>query len=244
MRDLRSVIVAAGAFLMALAWGASAEVFPTARAETPASGSEVPKWQAAPGEETEAIRALIDSAQKALAGGKSVSAVLSDPRFDDAHPYPRFRELIRKNAPVGDVTLISAREPGEPMTLTLQLDKPNQLIYAYHTDARGAYAKNGVHVQAVAGDFKHARLFAYVRTGSDGAATLHTIRPIGYPHGELPQHVHFHVEPSDATAGEIWFSDDPRLTPAMREHGKNEALIVTPVKNASGWVATAKIETR
>src|SRR5262245_33856122 len=202
-----------------------------------ASVQEVPKWQPPPGEETTAIRALIDSAEKALAGGASVSKVLTDPAFDDVRPYPRFRELIRSHAPVGEVTMISLREPGEGLTLTFKLGKPGQLIYAYHTDARGAYGKNGVHIQATAGDVQYARLFAYVRTGPDGTATLHASRPIGYPHGDLPQHVHFHVEPGDTTVSEIWFSDDPRLTPAMRERGQGEALIVTPTKGPRGWIA-------
>src|SRR5262249_27911554 len=152
--------------------------------------AQVPKWQPPPGEETAAIRALIDSADKALSGGKSASAILADPAFDDVRPYPRFRELIRSHAPIGEVTMIAPQEPGEHLTLTFKLGKPGLTIYAYHTDSRGAYGKNGVHIQANSGDHDYARLFAYVRTGADGTAVLHTIRPVGYPQGELPQHVH------------------------------------------------------
>jgi len=206
--------------------------------------AQILQWQPAPNEESPAVQALIDSARKALADGKSASSVLADPAYDDARSYPRFRELIRTHAPVGEITMVSPQEPGERLTLTFRLGKPGQTIYAYHTDARGAYGKNGVHIQANSGDFKYARLFAYVRTGADGTATLHTVRPVGYPQGELPQHVHFHVEPTPATADEIWFSDDPRLTSAMRERGKGEALIVTPTKGTYGWVASADLSLR
>jgi len=203
--------------------------------------AQVPQWQPAPDEESPAVQALIDSARKAFADGQSASSVLADAAYDDARSYPRFRALIRSHAPVGEITMVSPGEPGERLTLTFRLGKPGQTIYAYQTDARGAYGKDGVHIQANSGDFKYARLFAYVRTGADGAATLHTIRPVGYPQGELPQHVHFHVEPTPATADEIWFSDDPRLTPAMRGRGKGEALIVTPTKGDHGWVAAADV---
>jgi hypothetical protein len=206
------------------------------------AGAPPDKWQAPPGDESASVHALIDAAQKALEGGRSASAVLADPTYDDVRSYPRFREIIRAHAPVGEVTMISPGEPGEWLTLTFKLGKAGQTIYAYHTDARGAYGKSGVHFQANSGDYHYARLFTYIKTGADGSATLHTIRPIGYPQGELPQHVHFHVEPGRASVGEFWFSDDPRLTPTMREHGKGEALIVTPVKTKDGWTATATIE--
>jgi hypothetical protein len=46
------------------------------------------------------------------------------------------------------------------------------------------------------------------------------------------------------TASEIWFSDDPRLTPAMRERGRSDILIPTPTKGPKGWIATANVELR
>lgn len=206
--------------------------------------ADVPKWQAPPGDESPAIKRLIDTAGQRLEAGASASTILSDLAFDDARPYPRFRALIKVHAPTGKATIVSAKEPGEKLVITFQFGKSGQMVYAYHTDARGAYGKNGVHMQANSGDLKYARLFAYAKTGADGTATFTTIRPAGYPQGELPQHIHFHVEPLQATVGEIWFSDDPRLTPRVRERGQYEALIVKPHKSKEGWTATAKVTLR
>lgn len=206
--------------------------------------SDLPKWQPPPGEESAQERALIDRAAKAMAAGTGVSSVLSDSYYDEVRPFPRFRDLIRLNAPSGEVTMVTPQEPGERLSLTFKLGKAGQTIYAYHTDARGAYGKNGVHIQANSGDDKYARLFAYVKTGPDGSATLHTIRPAGYPRGELPQHVHFRVAPVAAGGDEIWFSDDPRLTPVARERGRHSAIIVTPLKTSQGWTAAATIQLR
>src|SRR5262245_29788959 len=72
-RAIPPLIVLAGALAAALAAAAAAP-------------AQVPKWQAPPGEESAAVSGLIDSAEKALSDGASVSKVLSDPAYDDARP--------------------------------------------------------------------------------------------------------------------------------------------------------------
>ena len=201
----------------------------------------IPKWQAPPGDESPQIKALIDKAQQGLQSGEAASNFLSDRLFDEVRSYPRFRQAIRKFSPIGEVTVVSPDEPGERLDFTFDLGKPDQLIYLYHTDSRGAYAKNGVHFQANSGDHNFARLFAYVKTDKNGKARILTIRPAGYPGGELPQHIHFFVEPLRSKVDEIWFSDDPRLTQSVRQRGLNTAHIVTPIKSERGWRAEAKI---
>ncbi len=204
---------------------------------------QVPKWQDPPGAETPQIRALIDLAEKEVVT-LGVTAVLSNANYDPVRPYLRFRDIIKKNASSKPVTMVTPIEPGERLELTLDLGKPDQLIYGYHTDARGAYGANGVHISGNSGDVKYARLFAYVKTGPDGKATLITIRPAGYPGGDLPQHIHFHVKTGRAFVSEIWFSDDPRITSAMRTREPSQALIVTPVRVKNGWRALAKVPLR
>lgn len=212
--------------------------------------AEVPKWAQPPREESAEIRALIDEAAIALGGpARAHLSVLQTDRFDAIRPYPRFRKLVQDACRWSTIRMVSAKEPGERIDFTLRVrDKDGKavhgaLIYLYHTDARGAYAKDGVHVSGNSGDMKFARLFAYARTDPLGETHFETIRPAGYPSGELPQHFHFNVNgPRPASVGEIWFSDDPRLTPLWkaraREHG---ALIVTPTRTGEVWKAGAEI---
>lgn len=201
------------------------------------------RFQDPPGPESESVRVQINLAEEEIVT-RGVGSVLANANNDPIRPYPRFREAIKKHANSRPVTMVSPSEPGERLRLTFDLGVPDQLIYAYHTDARGAYGSNGIHISGNSGDDKFARLFAYIRTGPDGKAILHTIRPAGYPNGELPQHVHFRVEPRPAMVDEIWFSDDPRITPAMRDRGRNMALIVSPKKSNGIWEVTAKIALR
>lgn len=204
--------------------------------------SPVPKWQDPPGEETKNIKALIDGASQDLDQGKSISAILSNTKFDEARPYPRFREQIKKHADDRPVTMVAATESGEPIDLTMKLPKPGLLVYLYHTDGRGAYGKNGVHIQANSGDIKHARLFAYAKTDPNGKAVFHTVRPMGYPNGELPQHFHFGIQPGTPAVGEIWFEDDPRLTPPWRERARQGAAVVAKPRRVGGrWKVEIEI---
>ncbi len=205
---------------------------------------QIPQWQEPPGTESALIRIAVDQVERDLQSNKGVSFVLSNPSFDDCRPYPRFRELIKKNASVGPIQMTAKSEPGEPLELTVKLGKSSQLVYIYQTDMRGAYGKNGVHIRSNGGDHKFARLFAYGRTNAGGDLIFKTIRPAGYPGGELPQHFHFFVEPERAAVDEIWFDDDPRLTARFRNGSTGHAIIVKPQKADGTWKMTAIIPMR
>lgn len=141
-------------------------------------------------------------------------------------------------------------EPGEPLSLSGVVrdsaGKPQAdvVVYAYHTDSHGVYPRDAALDGAAA---RHGRLRGWSRTDAQGRYTFETIRPAGYPGTTTPQHVHLHViEPGRCTyyIGDVLFTDDPRLTPALRERERKAPGgdgVVTPGGDASGWKAKRDI---
>lgn len=206
------------------------------------------QWADPPGEETADMARLIDEAEARMGTRAELERTLRDPRYMAVHPYPRFRAAVERHAPIGKLEYAGPPEPGEPMTVRLELRdraaKPpvDVVVYAYQTSARGLYAEDAAHVRANSGDLRHARLFGYVRAGADGRVELRTIRPAGYPNSELPQHIHLIALREGRAIGgtEIQFSDDPRWTGRMLDRSREEAPIVTtPVKRDGRWVVEA-----
>ena len=79
----------------------------------------------------------------------------------------------------------------------------------------------------------HARLFGYVRTDKDGRFDLHTIKPSGYPHSDLPAHIHVYVTAAGYSnfVNEFLFDDDERLVGPTRENSaRNQFIIAKPEK--------------
>lgn len=210
--------------------------------------SAADQWAQPPGKETPDVAQLIDEAAAKMKTREQLEAVLADAKYMPLHPYPRFRRAVERNAPVGGIEYAGPAEPGERMTVRLRLTdaagEPVEgvVVYAYQTSAKGFYAQDAAHVQAMAGDVSHARLFAYVITDPDGLVELRTIRPAGYPNTDLPQHIHLHAEREGRSleGGELVFTDDPRLTEAVRERYEGEgALVTTPVKQDGRWLVDA-----
>lgn len=201
-----------------------------------------PRFTDPPGDETTQIRALIDEAAVLVSDSRiDVSALLCDEKYMPAHEWPRFRQLVYEQAPVGSVRIAPADEPGERLQVRClvrdQAAQPvrNATVYLYHTSAKGWYSDRAPHYSGNAGDTKHARLFGYVKTDDAGAFELHTIRPAGYPRSDLPQHIHIEVKPPpdlhlQTVVSEILFEDDPRLAPpAARERARREGFVICPV---------------
>jgi len=210
-----------------------------------ASPAEEPfvQWAEAPGAASSEDVRLLQQATEALKAGRSASEVLVDPAFMPIHPRTEFRKLIEAHAAPGTLTLAGPREPGTRLTLELvfkdQAGRPvaDAVVYAYHTSAKGWYAAEGAHVRANSGDVNHARLFGYGRTDDQGKLLVRTIRPAGYPHSELPAHVHLglRVGGEPVAVGEVRFQDDPRMTPEMRKQSLEEGdTIVRPQVQADG----------
>lgn len=190
-----------------------------------------------PVEETAEARGLIDQAGVALRTGRSVSEVMTDGALLPVRSWPRFRALIRENAPVGAVAMVPASEPGELLqvrgTVVDAQGRPvkGALIYAYHTDAKGWYSDKAAHFSGNSGDTNFARLFAYLKTDEAGRYSLRTIRPAGYPGTDLPAHIHVHIDAAGSTSyvTEVVFEDDPRLTPKWKESSKQAGYVICPV---------------
>jgi protocatechuate 3,4-dioxygenase beta subunit len=143
-------------------------------------------------------------------------------------------------------------EPGEPMRIegrvTLEDGTPagGNIVYAYHTDARGIYPKDEkLRGQAC---YRHGTLRGWAMTDSLGHYRFDTIRPAGYPDSDMPQHVHMHViEPGRCTyyIDSIVFRDDPRMTREKLEqytHKRGGSGVVTPRRDDDGtWVVERDI---
>ena len=78
--------------------------------------------------------------------------------------------MIKRNANANEIEITSDVEPGIHILVNgLVVDKnetlvPNVLIYFYQTSDKGWYSDTGVHILKYEGDYRHARLFGYVKT--------------------------------------------------------------------------------
>lgn len=124
-------------------------------------------------------------------------------------------------------SLIPASELGERLLISgvvknaAGIPQANVIIYAYQTNRLGKYPLLPLHSRVTT---RHGRLRGWVQTDHAGRYRFNTIRPGGYPHGDIPQHVHLHIiEPGRCTyyLGDVLFNDDPRLTTALRLKARN-----------------------
>ena len=190
----------------------------------------------APPSETGSSVTIEQAAATLKAAGNDPSALLGDPTYLPLHPDPAFRELIREHARAAPLTIVTPDEPGLRIVARGLIRSangkplPDVLVYVYQTDDRGWYAADAPHVSGMAGDQRHARLFGYVRTSSDGTFEIHTIRPVGYPQTELWAHIHVEVfrDDEELLVTELLFEDDPRLTAAAREQSLRHGFMIAP----------------
>ena len=215
-----------------------------------------PRFVAPPATEAPDAAALIDKAGAALASGRTVADLLTDPAYLPVHVQTRFRNLIKENARSARTVLVTPAEPGEPLNVVATVRDAGghpvagALVYAYQTSAKGWYSDLAPHLSGMGGDTGHARLFGYMTTGADGICELRTIRPAGYPRSDLPAHIHFEIKPPGAAGQplvtEIQFDDDPRLTPQFRERSRADGFVITrPTRDAAGlWHVTAEFTLR
>jgi protocatechuate 3,4-dioxygenase beta subunit len=162
---------------------------------------------------------LADAEAKLRSQGSTVSAVLTDTTYESLHPLIDFRDMIRKYCAASVLRIAPLNEPGRKIKVVgTARDKDGRpvagaLVYLYQTDARGWYAADAPHILLNEGDFRHARLFGYVKTDNNGRFELHTIKPAGYPQSDLPAHIHIHVTADgfQAYEAEFLFADDERL---------------------------------
>lgn len=222
------------------------------RAVQSTSGGE-PQFVAPPGEPDAASTRRIEELAAALAAGKTTAnEILADTASNALRPYPSFRALIEKHAPVGRAVLTPKDEPGTALLATVRVvDKDGKpysgaRVYAYQTSAKGWYAAEAPHVSGNSGDTRFARLFTHGITDADGHCELVTIHPVGYPRTDLPSHIHLGLEGrnGDERWTEIRFEDCPRMTPAVRAESLRSGFVVVPVEElvGGGLRCTAEFE--
>lgn len=214
-----------------------------------------PRFTDPPGPETEESRALIGRARRALESKKTdASGILADPDYLPIHERTEFRQLIRDHARSSTITIVTPTEPGEAMVVTGTIRRKDgsplkgALIYLYQTSAKGWYSDKAPHISGNSGDFKHARLFGYLRTDDSGRYEIRTIRPGGYPRSTLPQHIHLEIfdGAKSVLVSEVHFDGDPRLTPELRKesaaHGVPIATVSTDADGKQHGVADLTIK--
>ncbi len=169
-------------------------------------------------------------------GIDNAEPALLEADMENVRTEKRFREVFRKYAYACRATMVSEKEPGDPLIVTGVVRDaggkpvPGAIVYVYHTDAHGLYTTND------AGGAANPRLFAYLRTGGDGTYEFRTIRPAGYPDSEIPQHIHYEVTSPGYRnyIGEVLFADDPRLKSDDRARAQANGAVVTVTPGEDG----------
>ena len=86
------------------------------------------------------------------------------------------------------------------------------IIYIYQTNRNGIYETRG---NEKGWARRHGFIRGWVKTGKDGKYTFYTFRPVAYPDGREPEHIHITVKKPDKNEyylDEYVFDDDPLLT--------------------------------
>ncbi|MDF2188147.1 hypothetical protein [Paraflavitalea sp. CAU 1676] len=119
----------------------------------------------------------------------------------------------------------------------------NVVLYIYHTDQYGIYAKKG---DEKGWAKRHGYIRGWIRTGADGRYSFYTLRPAAYPREKIPAHIHPVLKESDMQpyyVDEFLFDDDPLLS---AEERRKQPLyggsgILKPVKENGMLVARRDI---
>lgn len=161
----------------------------------------------------------------------------------DANPRCCFRDMPQQLT--ADMVIAGPGEPGERLAVrgyVYQADGktpyPNVLLYAYHTDKRGIYAKKGDETGIRRW---HGRLHGWCRTDERGHYSISTIKPASYPDSRNPAHIHVVVQEPDGSEpyyiNDMVFSDDPYVDERYRageKRGKGGSGILKLVKDRQG----------
>lgn len=170
------------------------------------------------GKVEEAIDVLSESRQQGL---EDPSVPLTDARFDPIRASGEFRSTMRSMARTGPLRIVSADEPGRPLTIRCEIrdsmGKPvsSAIVYAYQTDASGAYTRTDIT------DEPNARIFGYVRPNRRGRIQIQTIHPGAFPERTdaegakrfIPEQVHLQITLWDGTIQDfqLLFENSPRM---------------------------------
>lgn len=159
---------------------------------------------------------------------------------DDNDANPRCCFIGMPESPASSIVIAPGDEPGKRMVISGQIFKkdgktpyPNVLMYLYHTNEKGIYARKGnetgIHRW-------HGRLHGWLRTDAEGRYEIRSIRPASYPDTKINAHIHAVVwEPGERKEpyyiDDFLFADDPFLKPAeldlaRKNPGKTPVVIL------------------
>jgi protocatechuate 3,4-dioxygenase beta subunit len=107
------------------------------------------------------------------------------------------------------MTIVTMSEPDEKLIISGTIYKadgktpyPNIILYAYHTDSKGYYSKNGNETGV---QKWHGRLYGWCKTDKNGYYEIHTIRPARYPDNSMPAHIHAAIKKENGQM--YWITD-------------------------------------
>jgi len=196
---------------------------------------------------------VIDSAAASLRRGDAKAEETLKRLIDSPHPVPRaqgqrIRELLRAAARASTTTVGFVGEKGTPMLVAGRvLDEDGQpvagaVLYVFHADADGFYARDGEMNEA------DARLFGFLRSGADGRFSFRTPRPGGYRKAYkglfLPQHIHFEVTAAGKArrAFQMTFRDDPRMNAHWQAWARAMDYPVVDVATSADGVQQCRLD--
>lgn len=156
----------------------------------------------------------------------TVSAVLSNPAYMKLHTENAFRQVIKKHAKAGHLTLVTKDEPGVRTSIAGTLISGNKrlantLVYVYHTDNKGSYGEQGN---------QRPMLFGYLKTDEKGEFDFETIRPASYPNSNIQQHIHLEAYDANGRSHivtELLFDDDPVLKGENRANALKAGFFIS-----------------
>ncbi len=197
-----------------------------------------------------AMQFLSESFKK---GYKHPSLALRDPAFkpfrDDPSRRAELRKLLGAHACESNVEMVAADEKGERILIELEVvdketSKPlaDTRVYLYHTDAEGDYVPEA---DGPGGGSENPRLFAFVRTDSDGCATIASILPGSYRGTQAPKHIHLEVDRADSRiyGTGIYFESDTAPDDELRDEAASGRISAVRLKSdESPYRAHARIQ--
>lgn len=132
----------------------------------------------------------------------------------------------KKLAPTDTLPEYENNEPKLKITGTVfkkdgKIPAENVIIYIYHTNRQGIYE---IKDNEIGWAKRHGFIRGWVKTGKDGLYTFYTFRPVAYPNGIEPEHIHITVKEPDKNEyyiDDYLFNDDPLLTQETRKERKN-----------------------
>jgi protocatechuate 3,4-dioxygenase beta subunit len=118
---------------------------------------------------------------------------------------PDFKEAGPKMLITGVIYEVDGKTPAR-----------NTVLYIYHTDQQGIYARKG---NEKGWAKRHGYIRGWIRTNENGRYAFYTLKPAAYPRESIPAHVHPVIKEADKTPyfiDEYLFDDDPLLTTSER----------------------------